>query len=139
MFEQRGHISCQKRIHVNPDPSVLPQEQQPDKIPIHPSFLVVQVEHRTTLQLRPSRELLDIRDLQLESVGEPPQPLLQHLIPTEITVRPQDEFRPLDVLSRKVRLEHPLLSLRERREVDPPICVVVDPPPILHKPIQIRL
>ena len=96
------------------------------------------MNHGTILQLCPSRKFLDIRYPQLERVREPLQPHLQHLIPAKIAVGPQDEFRALDILSRKVRLEHPLLLFLERREVDPPIRVIVDPSSIFDKHIPIR-
>ena len=127
MLEQWVQTARQERVHVDPDPTVCPEEEEADEVAVDPRLGVLLLEERAALQRGAKRELRDVHDAQGERLGVSPDIRLQNIVRTEVPVGPHGQPRPRAVLRREEGLEHPFLPGTEPREVRPPVRVELRP------------
>ena len=126
MFEKGCEVPGEERVHVNPYTAIRPYDQQSNEIPIHPRFLIIQIQQAAPIERRSPRQHLNISHTQLECIWEPSEVLSEDRVNEQVSIGPHDQTGIIDVLGREKGFEHVFLSLTKRCEVDAPIGVIVD-------------
>lgn len=88
MLEEGLEVARDEHVHVYPYTSVRPYDQQTHEVPVHPCFLVVQIEEFAPVHSRPLSERGDVDDAKRERIGEQLQVLLYDLVLAQVSVRP---------------------------------------------------
>jgi len=137
ILHQNMQVPHEDDVHVRPDPTKVPQHQQPHEISVDPSSLIrppnsssqssrTQQQLPSPFQSSSSRQLPDIYPPNLEPPRIRDEKISKDWRKSlEISVRPDDENGVVLVLSGEEGFDGPGLTFLEGEEVGSPVGVVV--------------